>query len=227
MTSTYDEKEGNDELFGTKSGLGAQLLLKSSPNHSGSVLKLHVPLLYTFLPEYIQNWITPDGYVTYMFAPQWKERELILCGSYLYKFLNMKSTSPKGTPIELRGVTAKVIEEGDDDLHELGLESVMENLPTGIEAMFAINSYGKQRFFAAASREEALTWVNSIREARQESITREMGHSKVPEVESWKYFDGLAKNLIEKKERIRKRQDDSLNRQFEAGSLGGALRPLT
>jgi len=217
----------NEDSFETKSGLAAQLLLKSSPVHSGRVLKLHVPLLYTFLPESVQNWIAPDGYVTYLLAPQWKEREIILCGSYLYKFLDAKSTNPKGTPIELRGVNAKVVEEGDDDLNELGLDSVMENLPTGIEAVFSMNSYGKQRYFAATSREEALTWVNSIREARQEAITREMGHSKVPEPESWKYFDGLAKQLIEKKERIQKRQDDSLHRQFEAGSLGGALRPIS
>lgn len=199
---------------------------KGVPVTLPSVYKLHVPLVYTMLPEFLQNRVSPYGTVSYLLAPSWKERELILCGSYLYRFLKMTSNSPKGAPVSLQGVQAKIIEEGDDDLDNIGLDAIIANLPPGIKTVFAVNSFGKQRYFATASREDALTWVNSIRQARQEAITRSMGHSKVPTPQSWDYFDERAKALIKKKERIKRRANESTVREFDTGGMGSALRPI-
>lgn len=217
---------GEDAEISEKSGLTLQALQKASPTNVGTVLKLHVPFAYTMLPEFLQNRVSPDGYISYLVAPQWKERELIICGSYLYRFQNCDSSEPKGAPIRLKGVTAKTVEKGDyDDIFEYGLDAVIENLPPGIDTIFTVSSFGKQQYFATSSYEDAVTWVNSLRESRQETITRSMGHSKVPEPQTWKYFDNLAEELIKKKERMKLRMRQMESQQLEAG-VGGTMKPF-
>ena len=226
MTSTFMDEYNNEESLGKNNGLQAQLLLGASPSHYGTVLKLHIPTAYSLLPDFLQKRVSAESYISYIIAPTWKERELILCGSYLYRFLTLSSRSPKGTPIALKGVSARIIDSEDDDIDGDGLEAIMENLPPGVNAIFALSSFGKSRYFAVATREEAVTWVNSIREARQESITRSMGHSKMPYPKSWNYFDRVAATLIKKKERMQLRNRQSINTEFENASIGGALRPI-
>ena len=69
-------------------------------------------------------------------------------------------------------------------------------------------------------------WVNSLRQARQEAVTRSMGHAPADSYrKAWSYFDGLGKNLVKSKERIRRKMEEQGMREMEMSSLspGGGL----
>lgn len=95
------------------------------------------------------------------------------------------------------------------------------HLPPGCSAVFTVSTFGKSQYFAVSTREEATTWINSLREARQAAITRSMGHaSHVPYPKSWEYYDGLGTSLYRRKERIWKRLEESNMKQMEMNTVG-------
>jgi hypothetical protein len=68
-----------------------------------------------------------------------------------------------------------------------------------------------------------MLWVRSLQEARQETITRNMGHaSTMPYPRSWQYFDSLGKGLAKSKERIKQRLEDSRMREMEMTNFAEA-----
>jgi len=98
-----------------------------------------------------------------------------------------------------RLVTNLQIERDDVDFN-------LQHLPEGCKAMFVVSTFGKKQYFAVASEEDALTWVNSLNQARQEAITRRMGHAKnMPYPSSWDYCDILGDSLVKSKQRIKKK----------------------
>lgn len=244
MSMSEDVVGGGDLVHskrGGVSGLSAQALLNSSPIHDGTVLKLHVPLMYHILPSFIKRFVptisdssssSKRNFCRFM-SPKWKERELILLGSYIYRFNNHQSTSPKGSPIELNGLNAFIVDSNGDvkgagftddmfmDDGGIGLDYVLmkSSLPPGVDTVFCLASFGKQKFYATKSREDAVAWVNSINQARQEAITRRMGHSKTPVPSNWKTFDTLAKDLVTRKERIKTRMNDTSRREMEMTAM--------
>jgi len=186
-------------------GLSAKAMIDAAPQHHGSVQKLHIPVLYSMLPSVIQRWILTSSCFK-SFGPSWKRRYLILCGSYLYKFKEPSSTTPKGSPFNVETLTTDVLRTPGRDLHfsEIG------SLPAGYTSIFVVSTLRRRHYYAVSDTEESLLWVRSLDDARQEAITRNMGHaSNVPYPASWKHFDSLGKGLVKSKDRIKERMEMS------------------
>jgi hypothetical protein len=148
---------------------------------------------------------------------------LILCGSYLYKFKDRSSTIPKGSPFEIERLHAETINNNNHHHHHHNESGIPEmgTLPIGYGSIFVISTLRRIHYYAVVDDEEATLWVRSIREARQECVTRNMGHStNFPYPKSWTYFDGLGKSLVENKIRIRDRMESSRMREMEMADLG-------
>jgi hypothetical protein len=93
-------------------------------------------------------------------------------------------------------------------------------LPPGFGAMFSISTLRRKQYYAVTDAEEALLWVRSVQEAKQESIKRNMGHAaNVPYPASWSYFDSLGKSLVSSKARIRQRLEESGLREMEMSNF--------
>jgi|Transcript_3135 hypothetical protein len=202
-------------------GLSAKSLLESSPGQHGPALKLHVPAIYQISPTCFQR-ILSSGWVPGFMAPHWTERHLVQLGSFLYRFTSERSSEPKGSPIQLETVEARVVSE---DEYLDGLELMFQQLPAGYDAVFVVSTFDKTQYFAVSSEEESTTWVNSMREGRQAAITRSLGHSSnVPYPKSWEYFDRLGASLMKRKERIKHKmaEKEMEMTSFDAGS-GGSL----
>jgi hypothetical protein len=215
--SSNDRNDDDDDIFLVGRGLAAQSLIDSSPNHHGVVLKLHIPVLYSVLPEFIQRFILSWSLLSSWIGPSWKQRHLILCGSYLYKFKDRSSSSPKGCPFEIDHTKADIIRRHNysDVLPEIG------NVPPGYDAIFTVSTLRREQYYAVADMDEALLWVRSIQEAKQESIKRNMGHANnVPYPQSWRHFDTLGKSLVKQKTRIRQKLEESNLREMEMTDFG-------
>lgn len=144
--------------------------------------------------------------------PHWQSRYLILLGSYLYKFANETGTEPKGSPLHIETLDAHLVDSDFD----LGI--AVHSLPPGYTTVIAVTTLRKKYFYACASHEDAIAWINSLREARHEAVTRYMGHANTDSYPSkWAYFDSLGRSLAQSKDRIRRRMEES--REMEMSSL--------
>jgi hypothetical protein len=201
-----DSMSGEEtDPFTPGAGLSAKAMIDVAPQHHGSVKKLHVPVFYSILPSIIQRIILSWSCLK-SFAPSWKERHMILCGSYLYKFKDTSSTIPKGSPFDIKTLTTDILRTSDRDknISEFG------NLPAGYSSIFTVSTLRRHHYYAVSDTEEAMLWVRSLHEARQEGITRNMGHaSNVPYPSSWRHFDSLGKGLVKSKDRIKERMEKS------------------
>merc|ERR1712137_936858 len=98
---------------------------------------------------------------------------------------------------------------------------------TRYRAMFTVSTLRKKYYYAVSSREEALTWVNSLRHARQETITRKMGHSgNMPYPKSWEQFDGLGRDLVRSKDRIRHKMEQTQFKEMDMATFSGDGGPM-
>ena len=139
-------------------------------------------------------------------------------GGYLYRFKDEYGSTPKGAPITIDVTEARIISRGDNEFN-----SLLDLLPDSCDTVFEVSSLAKTQYFAVESREEALAWVNSIRQMRQDSITRNMGHSKdIPYPKQWESFDASAKRLQEQKERIKHRMSALDEKEQEMQTMGGS-----
>ena len=217
-----NDTHNDDEFLSSRSGAGlsAPVMMRGSPSQSGTALKLHVPLLFSILPTFIQRLVSSIGLLRY-FAPKWKGRFLIQIGSFLYKFSHEKATTPKGSPFAIDSVDVQLVELAAKDGDYDGAEFAIRNLPFGFKGVFVVSSWHKKNYYAVPTREDALVWVNSLREGRQEAIVRSMGHANhIPYPKSWTYFDTLAKTFLKSKERIKARMEESSMREMEMSSMG-------
>lgn len=188
-------------------GLAAKAMIDTSPQQHGVVLKLHVPILYSILPGFLQRVILVWSFLSFL-VPRWQQRYLILCGSFLYKFKDQTSAIPKGSPFEVEALSVEKL--SGQLFPELGF------LPPGFTAVFSVSTLRRQHYYAVADEEEAMLWVRSFKEARQEVITRNMGHAlNVPYPRIWSHFDSLGKGLVKSKERIKDRLERSNLREME------------
>eukprot|EP00980_Cylindrotheca_fusiformis_P000238 scaffold52_cov183-Cylindrotheca_fusiformis.AAC.17 len=216
--SNSSRMESNDDpvLREQGTGLSAKVLMDASPQQHGVVLKLHVPLLFKLVPDFLQRLLLAFSFLSFL-CPSWKQRYLILCGSYLYKFKDQSSQTPKGSPFEVSSADAEIVAE---DYPYVG------SLPPGFDAIVSVSTLRRKHFYAVQDREEALLWVRSMRESKQEAITRGMGHAAhVPYPKSWGYLDNLAKSLVKSKDRIKERMELSGLREMEMSNLteGGPI----
>ena len=201
-----------------ESALSPSALLAASPTHSGAAMKIHIPAVYSFLPATIQ-WLL-SRFCVKSWSPQWKGRYLIAIGEYVYRFKDEDSLTPKGSPLPVATTDARVI--SNDELASGDFGVIFDLLPEGCNAMFELSSIGKTQYFAVESREEAMMWVNSLRQMRHDSITRNMGHSKdIPYPQAWNAFDASAKRLRDQKTRIKRKLEAIDMKEQEMQSLGG------
>lgn len=208
--ATYDETH-----------LSAQALRAASPIHAGLAMKLHVPVFYSFLPSPMQ-WLLSKSWCPTSWSPQWKRRYLIALGGYLYRFKDENGATPKGAPVTIDITEARIISRNDTSTSN-EFNCLLDLLPDGCDTVFEVSSLAKTQYFAVESREEALAWVNSIRQMRQDSITRNMGHSKdVPYPKQWESFDASARRLQQQKERIKNRMSALDQKEQEMQTLGGS-----
>ena len=71
-----------------------------------------------------------------------------------------------------------------------------------------------------------MLWVRSLHEAKQEAITRNMGHAAtVSYPSSWKYFDSLGKCLVKSKARVRERIEELRIKEMEMSEFSGGPLP--
>jgi len=209
IMATYDETH-----------LSAPALLEASPIHAGSAMKMHVPVFYSFLPSSIQ-WVLSLGWCPTSWTPHWKRRYLVALGGYLYRFKDKNGSTPKGSPITIDNTEARIISRGDADSTVHEFNCLLDLVPEGY-TVFELSSLAKTQYFAVESREEALAWVNSLRQMRQDAITRNMGHSKgIPYPKKWESFDASARRLQEQKQRIKNRISALEKKEQEMQSLGG------
>jgi hypothetical protein len=211
---TAAEEEHDSHYLGK--GLSARSMLQASPSQSGPVLKLHVPIFYTLLPAFLQRLVS---YCLPFMAPSWKPRYLVQLGAYLYKFTNELGKAPKGSPTSVQELEVYLLEDlrdvqGIDDYHALA--------PTTDNNDYTYISVGtlrKRQYYAISSKEEAQMWVTTLRQARQEAITRSMGHAN-NQPYPFQYYDGLAQSLVRSKNRIRRKLHESSMREMEMTSVG-------
>jgi hypothetical protein len=199
--------ETDEFMLRSGAGLSAKAMMDASPQQHGVVLKLHSPILFSILPDFVKKLILSFSCLSFL-APAWKQRYLILCGSYIFKFNNKSSPVPKGSPFQVKNLDVDIAT--GQEFPELA------KLPPGYSSVFCISTLRRKHYYAVADKDEALTWVRSLQETRQESITRNMGHANhVPYPKSWDYFDSLAKNLVKSKERIKEKMEGSRMRELE------------
>ena len=216
VTTTTASNMGETDTFVREpgAGLSAKAMIDTSPQQHGVVLKLHVPIFYSVLPAFLQRIILSFSFLSFL-APSWKQRYLILCGSFLYKFKDQASHAPKGSPFEVS--TLSVDKVTNQVFPELG------SLPPGFSTVFSVSTLRRQHYYAVADYEEAMLWIRSIKETRHEAITRNMGHaSNVPYPKSWSYFDSLGRGLVKSKERIKQRLEESNLREMEMTNFSDA-----
>ena len=91
---------------------------------------------------------------------------------YLYRSKDENGSTPKGSPIPVATTHAWII-SNDHVGHGNGEFSIVYDLlPDGCNPVFEdISSIGTTQYFAVESREEALIWVNSLHQMRQDAIT--------------------------------------------------------
>jgi len=206
------------DLHPSEVGLTAPKMLQASPQEHGYMMKLHIPQFYSILPRFFQKLICRIWFLSFL-APNWERRYLILLGSFLYKFIDDTNPSrpPKGSPIPVDSIDVNFLEGTalDSDNVAGGVE-----LPPDCSSVFVVSNLRKKQYFAAQNREQAMTWVNSLREARQEAITRSMGHAPDDSYpNSWGYFDNRGRSLMQRKERIRTKLEQSSLREMEMSNL--------
>ena len=223
----------SDAVERKHTGLTVQSLERALPQHTGRVQKLRVPFLYTMLPRFLQRIVLKAWCFTFL-RPVWQSRYLIVLGSYLYKFKcddgrNSLDQQPNGAPVRLDHMNVYLVttNSGHDDYDALIAQNVLnKNTRDKGSCVFCIVTFRKKYYYACANHEEALLWVNTLRESCQESVTRTMGHAVKDSFPSnWRYFDALGEDLVNRKDRIRTRLQQSNLRELEMSNFseGGPL----
>ena len=189
--------------------LNATSMLRGSPQHHGAVRKLHIPLLYSFLPRFIQRLIL--RFLPFL-APSWRAWYLILLGAYLYKFEAANSNEPKGSPLGVESI---------DKLYLVSNEELDRSLTmTGTGSIFCVTTVlGKKHYYQA--EEDAELWIRSLGQARQEAIRRRLGHA--PEGSyppAWAAYDRLGESCRQRKERVKRRVEELEMRSLVADDGG-------
>lgn len=102
----------------------------------------------------------------------------------------------------------------------------LEQAPGDGCAVFAVSNGYKKYYFATNTRETARMWVTSLRQARQEAITRSMGHAASDSFPSvWEAFDRLGDLEMGRKENLRRKLREMSQSELEMSGLndGGPL----
>jgi len=201
--------------------LAASTLFKSNPTHHGQVMKLNVPMLYSISPTWLQRILRrcPS-----FLRPSWKKRYMIQIGKYIYRYKISGAASDqsnmelKGTPVLLdtaQSTMLRLTTYGLQVADDRDVIAFAADLPSICSGYFSITSAGETRHYAVATKEEATTWINSIRQGRQANIELTMGHDKRPYPESWRYIDAMGDERVKRHGRIKEIMVGSEKREME------------
>jgi hypothetical protein len=159
-------------------------------------------------------------------APTWEKRYLVIVGSYLYKFKDESSTSLSGSPAYLGSMEASSIIRDSMRIQDSDVAVALDIAPNGYSTLFVVSTGYRRHYYAAPSEEVARMWVATLVQARQEAITRSMGHA-APESypAEWDSFDRVGEASLRRKETMRFRLQELSSRELEMSSFneGGAL----
>ena len=218
---------------GSNTGLKVQSMERASPQHTGRVRKLRIPFLYSMLPQFLKQVVLKVWCFTFL-RPIWQSRYLMVLGSYLYKFKdddgrNLLNQQPNGSPIRLDQMNVYLVTTRsayDDQDAQIALSLLNKTANDDASCIFCVATFRKRYYYACSNHEEALLWVNTLREACQECVTRTMGHALQDSFPRyWKYYDALGDDLVNHKDRIRTRLIQSNLRELEMNNFteGGPL----
>eukprot|EP01083_Nonionella_stella_P016604 46391_1 len=216
-------------------------LLKSNPVHHSKVYKLKIPYIYSVAPTFLLTLIQYCFYpLLYIFnirlKPYWVERYFILIGDYLYKFQPRRAGSMgkndmkmKGSPVPLQTISLSHLKQkshGTVSISTTNYDGVLEEVPTKLNCngYFSITS-SKTTYYATETQLDAQTWINVLHNARQESITSKMGHSKIPVRREVEYVNMMGKKIVDQKKRIadliKRKEMDEVEMICLQGGSGG------
>jgi hypothetical protein len=222
----------NPPLSGlNNTGLSAELMQRASPQHTGKVGKLRLPLLYAMLPQFLQRIVLKIRLLSFL-RPTWQPRHLMLLGSYLYKFKdeddrNLSHQQPNGSPVRLNHMNVYLVTSAHEDYDAIVASGLRHNAAhDSSSVIFCVSTFRKKYYYACINHEEAMVWVNTLRDACHECVTRSMGHATKDSFPSnWKYYDAIAHDLVSRKDRIRNRLQQSNLRELEMSNFseGGPL----
>ena len=215
-TAASVAKADYDEPYLGK-GLSSASMLQASPSQAGPAMKLHVPIFYSILPEFLRTLIR---YCFKGLAPTWKPRFLIQIGSYLYKFVDESSRAPKGSPLPVEQIDVYLVEDFHNDVD--GVDQCDSSDLGNFEGFFCVATLRKRQYFAVPTADDARVWVNTLRQARQDAVTRRMGHAR-DQPYPFQYFDSIASSLVDSKDRIRTRIQESQIRELELTTMGTGI----
>jgi hypothetical protein len=213
-------------------------LLKASPQQHGYVKKLHIPFLYWVLPNIVRRILATLPFLRRSVVPTWRDRYLVLLGSYIYKFAwadgglddeKNKRRSPKGSPIAVVSISnSRIVDisgSATESEYDLAIKEALQSLPAqALSAYtytcFAVERFDKTTYYAVDSFDMAFTWKKAVETAKQEAIRRNMGHAPPDSIPpTWIYYDSIGKQLVRSKERVRARLDHAQLREMEMSSL--------
>lgn len=225
---TSSSMDSSSTPFRQPTALSAPSMLQASPQHYEYVMKLRIPAFFSVLPRFLQNIICRFSFLSFL-APTWERRFLILLGGYLYKFQTdtNPSAEPKGTPLAIDAVDINLLDseaKGDMTIDDASLAFALLPPPACL-GLFVVSTLRKRHYYATGTADDASTWVHSLRQARDEAIKRKMGHAAVDSYPTkWTHYDRLGKGVADRKDRIRRRMEESNIRELEMSNLseGGA-----
>jgi hypothetical protein len=205
--------EGQDQDSIHSAGLSVENLMRTSPSQTGPAWKLHIPVIYMILPTCCQSILR--RWFPSVVAPSWKSRYLIQVGGYLYKFVNdVSSSSPKGSPIAVDEIVdVHVVPQG-----QYLEDGILSSLPDA-DGYFVITTVWKRQYYAVPTAEDSRIWVETLRQARQEAITRKMGHAR-DQPYPYNSLDRQACGLVNSKRRIRAQIQTANWREMELVAMG-------
>jgi len=221
-TGRVDGSGSLSQMFGrTGGGLSAQLVRTTEQTHSGMVWKVSVPFIFSCLPLVLQSillWMKRQYVLSWFVSaicPSIRRRFLCVSGSFIYRFESESSSSPKGAPVPLEDIE-HVESTSIDSLRNMVIENeiIVEQIPPSCRSLLSIRTFSKVQYFFIEGQ-EASVWVRCIRQAKQECVTRRMGHSRIPYPRNLAYIDQLGEEFLRKNRRMKKKLEEWQDKDME------------
>jgi hypothetical protein len=144
----------------------------------------------------------------------------------VYRFDDERSATLRGAPLQLTSLEVDLVSPDSVAVQDHNISVALEHAPGDGNAVFAVANGYKKYYFAVSTVETARLWVTSLRQARQEAITRSMGHAASDSYPpSWESFDRLGDLEMRRKENLRRRLREISQSELEMSGLndGGPL----
>lgn len=206
----------------TKEAYSLETALDSQPQHHSIVHKLHKPILLQFLPQFLLSLLT---WCCGIRPVTWKERHLVLLGSYLYRF-DPATGKCKGSPLEVTSISASSVSTTAEIATDKALNEQQQHASS--TTLLRISTFTKDYTFYCSgddSKNTIQTWCHVIQQAQAETHRRELGHvtdaAAIPP--RWRHWDAHGRSVAQHKLRVRRRNAEKQGSEWMAapGIVGG------